>query len=251
MRIYLAGPIAIEVSGTVVLDQRRFRGKQSRLLFAYLVVERRRAVSRQELVDLLWPGEAPPACDVALSALISRLRSTIAGGGLAAQGMTLASGFGLHWLLLSAEAWIDVEAAAEAIDQAEMAVRAGDMGRILGPATVASNISRRLFLPDCDGAWVEFQRGKLSRQLVRALDCHTEMWLAGGDHARAIETAAEAVSIDPFRESAYRLLMRAYVASGNPAKAIRAYHDLQATLNNELGTGPSPETEELYLKALG
>ena len=53
IRIYLAGRIALEVDGEVTLNERRFRGKQGRLVFAYLVSEKTRPVSREELAVLL------------------------------------------------------------------------------------------------------------------------------------------------------------------------------------------------------
>ena len=137
-----------------------------------------------------------------------------------------------------------------AIDEAETAIRGGEMGRIRNPATIAANISRRPFLPDCDGTWVESQRNKLNRQLVRALECHTRMWLHSEEPTLAIETAIEAVTMDPFRESSHLLLMQAYTASGNRAEAVKAYQHLNNFLSEELGTNPSPEAETLYLDLL-
>ena len=165
---------------------------------------------------------------------------------LDASGLSITSGFGLYRLLLRGDVWVDLEAAAAAIDEAEVALRAGDTRRILGPATITSNICRRPFLPDCDGPWVEKQRDKLARQLVRALECHTRMWLASGEATLAVETVIEAVTLDPFRESAYQLLMQAYAGSGSPVQAVRTYQRLQSLLLEELGTTPSSETEALY-----
>ena len=248
IRIYLTGPLAIEVDGTTVVGERGFRGKQSRLAFAYLAVERTRPVTRDELAEVIWPGDMPPSWDGALSAIVSRLKGLFSTAGLDDLGLSMISGIGLYRLILPVDVWVDVEAATAAIDHAEMALRVGDAGRILGPASIASNICRRPFLPDCDGPWVESQRDKLARQLVRALECHTRRWLASGEAILAVETAVEAVSLDPLRESAYNLLMQAYAASGNPAQATRTYQRLKALLSEELGATPSPETEALYRK---
>ena len=61
IRIYLTGRVALEADGVVVLDERRFRGRQGRLVFAYMVCHRTRAVSREELAILLWPEEMSPS----------------------------------------------------------------------------------------------------------------------------------------------------------------------------------------------
>jgi DNA-binding SARP family transcriptional activator len=58
------------------------------------------------------------------------------------------------------------------------------------------------------------------------------------------------VVLDPFREPSHRLLMRALGALGNRAGALKAYDRLRSTLAEELGTSPSPETEDVYLEIL-
>jgi two-component SAPR family response regulator len=55
MRIYLMGQVCIEADSRLV-DERQFPGKQGRLVFAYLVCERLRPVTRDELAEAVWPG---------------------------------------------------------------------------------------------------------------------------------------------------------------------------------------------------
>src|SRR5215203_3048703 len=78
LRIYLTNRVLVEESGTVLLDERRLMGRQGRLAFAYLVGERLRAVSRDELAEELWLGAVPPPWERSLSALISKLRALLA-----------------------------------------------------------------------------------------------------------------------------------------------------------------------------
>src|SRR5438045_8672590 len=74
LKVFLAGRVAVENDG-VVIDETRFPGRQGRLLFAYLVAEQGRPVSRDELAEALW-GEAPPATwDKALTVIGSKLRA--------------------------------------------------------------------------------------------------------------------------------------------------------------------------------
>jgi SARP family transcriptional regulator, regulator of embCAB operon len=74
-RIQLCGKVTVELEGTRVEDS--LPSRQGRLLFAFLCVHRLRAVSRAELVDALWPNEAPAAADASLSPLLSRLRRVV------------------------------------------------------------------------------------------------------------------------------------------------------------------------------
>ena len=251
IRIYLTGRVAIEVIGKVVVDERGLRGKQGRLLFAYLVCERTRPVSREELATVIWPNELSPSWEGALSALVSRLGTLLSSDLLKGQGVTLYRGFGQYQLHLPADVWIDMEAGVSALDRAESALRTGQPGGLLGAATVAATIARRPFLSGVDGFWADSQRDRLNRQLLRALDCLYQKQVATGELALSVETAIEAITLDPYRERAHRHLMQAYDATGNRAKAVGAYHRLRELLAEELGTEPSSETEALYLKLLG
>src|SRR5262249_56428658 len=97
----------------------------------YLVSERHRAVSRDELVELLWPDSPPPAWEGAVSALVSKLRSLLAEVGLGRDA--IASSFGCYHVKLPAGAWVDTEAALAAVHEAEGALRAGAPDRAYVP----------------------------------------------------------------------------------------------------------------------
>jgi len=247
IRVYVTGRVAVEVDGQVVIDERRFRGKQSRLLFAYLVCERSRPVAKEELALVLWPEEQSDAWEAALSALTSRLAALLSSEGLEDLGMSFSRQFGQYQLKLPSDSWVDIEAGNSALDRAEAAVRNNEARNALGPTAVAASIARRPFLPGVDGFWRESLQGKLDRQLVRALDCLGEMQLEIGEQQEALE----AIKLDPYRERTHRALMRAYAATGNRAKAVAAYHEFRELLASEVGTDPESETEALYLEILG
>ena len=54
VRLYLTGRITVEVDEELVVEERRFRGKQGRLAFVYLVSERNRSIPREELAGVIW-----------------------------------------------------------------------------------------------------------------------------------------------------------------------------------------------------
>jgi DNA-binding SARP family transcriptional activator len=249
IRIYLAGTVCLE-RGSSLVSGSELPGRQGRLAFAMLAGERSRALPKEELSDELW-GEAPPkAWEVALRALISKLRAVL--GELGLDGTTaLPHAFGCYQLRLPADAWIDLEASVDAIHRAETSLRDGHLADANGWALVASQISRRPFLPGETGAWATRRRVQLGDIRVRALECRACVLLERGDPVLAAQDAGEVLELEPFRETAYRLLMRAHAAAGNPAEALRVYERCRATIAEELGTDPSPETEALYLRLLG
>ncbi len=251
IRIYLAGRLCLEADGELAIDERQFRRRQSRLVFAYLALRRNTAVAREELAEAVWSEDLSPSWETSLSALVSGVRGLLSAPRLAGSGITLTRGSGHYELALPGSVFVDVEAAATAIDQAEDVLQRGEPLRVLGPASVAANICRRPFLSGIEGPWVESQRRRFERHLLRALDCLSIMWLERGESDRAVETATEAVEADPFRESSYRLLMRAYGVGGNAPKAAGVYRRLRELLTRELDTVPTAETEALYNELVG
>jgi DNA-binding SARP family transcriptional activator len=248
LRIYLTNRVLVEEGGVVLLDERRLIGRQGRLVFAFLVGEHLRAVSRDELAEELWLDSQPPSWERSLSALISKLRALLASAGI--PGVALTGSFGHYQLLLSADVWIDVEAASEAIDRAESALRGDRPQEAWGWAQVAYQISRRSFLLGEDGPWVTLKRSELREVLVRAHECLSEPSIWHTEPEYAVRHAKEAVAIEPFRETSYQLLMRAHAAVGNRAEALRVYERCRSLLSEELGVSPSPQTEAVYLDIL-
>ena len=101
--------------------------------------------------------------------------------GLEDLGMSFSRQYGQYQLRLPSDPWVDIEAGNSALDRVEAAVRNSEARIGLGPAAVAVSIARRPFLPGVEGFWRESLRGKLNRQLVRALDCLGEMQLGIGE----------------------------------------------------------------------
>jgi len=115
--IQLCGNLVIEVEGARC--ERALPGRQGRMLFAYLVVNRMRSVSRDELIEAVWHENPPAAPDAGLSALLSKLRRLL--------GPRALHGLEAIRLSLPTGAFVDLEAAVEAIHRAESALTRGDV----------------------------------------------------------------------------------------------------------------------------
>lgn len=242
-RIQLSGRLAVELRGRRVED--RLPGRQGRLLFAYLVLNRVRPATREELVRALWSDEPPAAADASLSALLSRLRRAL--------GPETLAGRGELRLVLPPEAWVDLEAAGEAVHRAESSVALAAWPQAWGPARVALAVASRRFLPGERASWIEEARDRLADVRIRALECVAQAALGlGGAELPAAERAGRAlVELAPYRESGYLFLMRALAARGNVAEGLLVYDSLRRRLRDDLGTAPSAPVQELHRLLLG
>lgn len=242
-RIQLCGRLVAEIDGRRIDDQ--LPGPQGRVLFAYLVVARRRPSGRLELIDALWRDDAPADPETALSALLSKLRRVV--------GSDRLEGRSTVQLRLPPDAWVDLEVAGEAIHRAESAAAQADWTGAWGPGRVAQHIAARSFLSGEDAPWITDIRARLDEIYATALEVTTRagLGIGGTELDTALRSARSLIAHNPYRESGYRLLMEVHERRGNAAEGLRAYDELRNRLRDELGTAPSAETQQVHRRLLG
>ena len=248
IRIYLSGHMMLETE-TGLAQSKDFPGRQGREAFAYLAINRTRPVTRAELADALWGDRPPDSWGTSLSAIVSKLRTLLSRSGLNGSE-ALVTDDRCHSLHLPSGTWVDHEVALDAVHEAETALAAGEPARAYGPSAVAHHITRRPFLPGAEGTWIAHRREMLANVQIRSLECRATVYLWNGEHTLAVEAAREMITMRPFRESGYRLLMRGHAAAGNSAEALQVYEQCRSFIADELGVPPSQQTKEVYAEVL-
>ncbi len=94
-------------------------------------------------------------------------------------------------------------------------------------------------LPGWEDEWIIVERERFRELRIYALERASEALLARGRHSAAVQAAMAAIETEPFRDSAQRLLVRAYLDEGNQAAALRTYHAFRDLMEMELGLEPS------------
>jgi DNA-binding SARP family transcriptional activator len=249
VRVYLTGTVGVQ-QGSMLVPQRAFPGPQGRVVFAMLAAEHGVPVSRDRLVEEVWDASPPVGWEVAVRALVSKVRGLLEPvAGRPGQALITAA-FGCYQLNLPDGAWVDLHAAAGAAHAAETALGADRVDAAGTEALVASMISRRPFLAGVDGPWARERRRWLQDVRIRALECLSEVWRRKGDHGQAARDAETILRLDPYRETAYLRLMLAHAAAGNRASALLTYERCRARLAEDLGASPNPQLQALHLELL-
>jgi DNA-binding SARP family transcriptional activator len=229
--------------------EEKLPGRQGRLIFAYLVLNRSRPVRRDELVEALWADEGLPSGGESLLAPpLSRLRKALGQDRL--QGRTDLS------LNIGDEAMIDCELAQEklASAQASTGARADreQLSDAWRDAQVAAGIFEGGLLPGLEARWIDEHRAYFEELRLKSLETVARIGarLGTAEQARAEGAARNAVEASPFRESARAALIEVLEAQGNIAEALRAYEELRLLLRDELGTFPAPELSAIHERLL-
>jgi len=224
-------------------------GEQPALTLARLVLERPRALSRDELAELLWPDGPPDAWEGPARQVLSRARRALARAEIDASA--LRSEGGRITLTPSEPISTDVEDALDAVAAAAEAVDRERFDEAFAVARAARIAFRLPFFPDAEGRWVAHWHQRLHDAHARALHLAAEAALSTGDTAAAIEAGEAAIALDPYDEVATRSVMAAHDVRGSRALALAAYERCRRLLDEELGVRPSEETEAAQLMLLG
>ena len=214
-------------------------GRQRRLLAA-LALHAGTDVDRDVLADLVW-GEQQPADPVAaVQTCVARLRRALP---TAVSITTGARGYRL-------------DVAADGLDalrfraHLDRAATAADPGHRLGELDAALRLWRGRPFADFEHPAVEPEVARLTGLHVGAQEDRATALLDLGRPAEAAAVAAALVAVEPLRERAVAVLIRALVAAGRPAEALRAFARLRAELADQLGVDPSPELRRLHEQVL-
>jgi len=238
----LIGEFAVYRAGAL-LASGEVGSRKARTLLALLAVERGRLVPVDQVVDVLW-RHAPQRPAENVATIVSRLR--------AALGRDVIAG-GRAGYRLGHAPQVDLYHAVSMVTTAE-AYTAGGRPR---PALRAAQQALTLLLGDdvvlADhpaALWAEPARALHTGLLRRARHVAAAEALRTGYAVTARAIAEAAVRADPFDEKAYRALMAAYDAAGEPARAVLAYERLRVILERELGIEPARDTQCLHVSIL-
>jgi DNA-binding SARP family transcriptional activator len=241
-RIQLCGRLVVELDGRWI--ENALPGAKGRLLFAYLVLNRARRMDRDELLTAVYGEDAAPDHHPRLSVLLSKLRRVV--------GPDALTGRSEIEFVLRPDAFIDVEAAFEALHRAESHVANREWAEAWGPSGVAYHVASRPLLQGHDRPWLDEWRRRLADVRLRGLECFAtaRLGLGGPTLPQAEDCGRRLIELAPYRETGHRILMEALEQRGNAAEALRVYDRLRVLLRNELGIAPSPAVQSVYRRLL-
>ncbi|HEX4977561.1 MAG TPA: BTAD domain-containing putative transcriptional regulator, partial [Nocardioides sp.] len=184
-------------------------------------------VTRAALIDALWPEAGPDRATSNLRSLLWRMRRTPL--------PVEARGDLLHL----------VDARVDLHEERELARR---VIRGFPGAWQEAYEARRLqrdLLPDWDEEWLAAEREQFRQLRLTATDRLVDELTADDRLGEAVEVALTVAATDPLRESSQRALIRAHLAMGNVADALRQFERFRERLADELGCGPSAALYQL------
>jgi DNA-binding SARP family transcriptional activator len=245
LRIYLAGPVRVQIGDETPIDC-HYRRRRAKALLVYLYLRRGRLVSKYQVMTDLWP-EAETSDPGRVKHTIQVLRATLDRAQRTYGASYILEHDGAYAFNADAERWSDVE---EFESQLAMAAHARTLGRddeALERYCAALALRPQMFLAEFRyDDWAIQDVDRLQDLFVGALEAAAELESAHGAHDRAVDYLRRAILEDPLRERSHSHLMRELWLGGRRVEALRAYDHLRQALARTLDIKPHARTTRLY-----
>lgn len=220
LRLFGCWDLRSRAAGSIELGRREQR------LVALLALRGRRP--RSQIAGTLWPDTTDERALTSLRSAVLRIRRS-AGDLLLVGRSTLA---------LADHVRVDVQEMVRCAADVEWET-AGDPRHRLAMLRTAD------LLPGWYEDWVVFERERLQFLRLRALEEVARSALAVGHHDLALTAALDVIAVEPLRESAHAIAIRAHLLAGNRPGAVLEYQDYRRHLEQVLAIPPSREMDEL------
>ena len=239
-KVQMFGSLVVDC-GERQLSGRDFGGVKPKHLLEVLLINRGRAVTKDELADALWGDRLPRDQVATLEAYVSVLRTRLQPGAARRESIII------------------TEPGAYRLDTSKVEVDLDEFDRLVMAAGSADRLhARQLLLEACDLVHGEVLEDRRYADCVQPLREHyrvehvealvraAALFLTEPVEAtEALRLAERSLAVDPLNEAAYRIVMKAANLIGRRDIAIRTYDRCAHVLATELNVEPSGATTAL------
>ena len=238
LRVHTLGRFEVW-QGKRLIEEHAWRRRRAGELFRLLLVSPSWTISRDQVLEALWPNKSPASARSLFHQATSALRRVLEPDlpdRFPSRYLTVEAGqVALH---LPTGSWVDFMIFEEHVKnrdwEAALALYQGD-----------------LFPGDLYADWAAAWREWLKQHAIRAALVVAREALAMGNPDEALSACHRALALEPWQEEAVLLGMQACVAQSDRAGALRLYLALERSLRKDLGIAPQEKVQRYYRSLLG
>lgn len=227
LRVYCLGTFRC-VPGTDDSAPIRWRTAKAEELFALLIHNRGDLVSKERILDTLWPAMVPEKAAKNLYATWYYLRDVLREKGYAGLLVRSRSGYQLKMAGL----WCD------SVEFAESMERIKKSGEVPETLEKAARLYQGAYFGDRAYEWAESMRSWIDSEYEKLAYGLARAYRLAGKAEKELETLKRLVFYNPLADDAYRLLIELCVRRQDYAAATGYYKKYEKVLSDELGISP-------------
>jgi DNA-binding SARP family transcriptional activator len=239
--------------GTTILNNDSFERRRALTLLKILITHYGRIVPRDELIEMLWPGDAPKDAANLLKIAVHYLRRGLGEGH---DGHTEAS-----FIHTEPNGYAFNTASFHKIDALEFEAVAGEGLRLerqgrwreaVSTLRVSAELYGGDYLEDEPYSdWCSNRRRHLQEMFLEVLLTSARLLRCNGDYDAAAHRYRRVLELDRSLEDVHRDLMEVLCRSGKRTQALRQFEACRQALREEFDVAPALETEALYRRIQG
>lgn len=214
-------------------------------LFVYFALHSGKPLTKEVLLETLWPRLSPRQATNAFHTTLLDLRKVLQRwtGKPRRTGELVIRAAGTYSLSPDFSVWVDAQAFEGLVKEAERQSEDAPAKALLAQAVALRQGS---FCEGWFSSWVQEEARRFETRYRETLLMLGNLQRTGGETKESIVCFQKAIQMNPLDEEAYQLLMMALAQAGKRIELKAAYEQLQRVLNKELKVTPQPKTETLY-----
>ncbi len=234
------------------IPEAAWKAQKHKALLKILLTHRGHALTKEQLMEWLWPDLPPKSAARDLRIAVSQVRRVlepnISRGSESTYVLTTESGYAWN---IQSDYWLDAQEFETKCAALTRDFSISQLEEQIAQAEEAKVLYQGDYLEeDRYKEWTLAERERLKELYLTLLTQLAKAHSRMGRYGRAVELSREALTHDPCRENIWRELMRYHYHAGERTLAIQAYNECQAILDKELGVEPLPETSALHQQIL-
>jgi LuxR family transcriptional regulator, maltose regulon positive regulatory protein len=242
--VQLMGPFKIML-GLDEVEERRWIRDKAKELFVYLLLNRERYISKDEIMRELWDDTHEKSADRDFKVALNALLKVIEPHRRAREPS--------YFILRKQTMYrLNPRAAIESdLDRFQLFLTSGlaekspkmAMEQLLKASSIYNG---HLFEEKLELEWIAEERERVQQQYIQLLERLAQTYTRLKEFGKTIFWAEKILRIDYTWEEAYRLLMYANYQLQNRAQSVKWYKKCSDVLEEELDIAPMETTEEMY-----
>jgi DNA-binding SARP family transcriptional activator len=239
---FLFGAFEVYLNGSPVGP---WRSQKAASMLKYFLLNADRTSRRETLMDVFWPCSSPKSARNNLNVTLYQLRGVLREHDPNHTYVVFRDGaYELDPLL---GCWLDVREYVDLVARGRQCAEAGDSSAAVSAFEQARSLYRGPLLDgDSSGEWFVDAQRRFQEEHAAVLEGLGLLLFQRGDIRRGLARAEDALGLDPCRENAHQLVMRAYAALEQPQLVVRQYRRCVEALERELAVAPNLTTTALY-----
>ena len=238
--ISFLGDFIVAHGGKSVSD-RQNRTRKPWNLIEYILTNRNRAISQEELLDLVWSDKQSDNSPGALKVLLHRARKLLEPVAPDTDLIILKKGH-YRWNN-DIDIEVDADLFMELAKEVDAAVDPAQKTELLERAT---GLYKGDYLCSNNENWVIPYANEYRKEYIRLVIELSDSYSASSRYSDDAASCADAIRIDPYNEELYYRMINSLFLSGHQPEALEAYNTMTDTFYRQFAVTPSDRLKSLY-----